>query len=74
MCLLLLVPCLKRVVRLDDQSPWRIGRHQRDDLGAFFFCKTRLSSSAGAITERFDPFGIEALDTLSHGLRVATKF
>ena len=47
---------------------------QEDDPGALIFSDSRLAPGSGTICEIIYAFGVEAVETLSHGLRMAAEF
>ncbi len=52
----------------------RVLGDQSDDSGTLIFSDSRLASDPAPIREAIYSFGIEAVETLSHGLRMAAKF
>jgi hypothetical protein len=72
--------CLALILGLEfaasttDQPPGRITRHQSDDPGAFRLGNARLAPSTRQIAEAVDPLSVEAMEALTHSLRVATQF
>ena len=48
--------------------------YQGDDPGALIFGDTGFASGFEAASETVQAFGIEAVEALSHGLRMAAEF
>src|SRR5215207_2060181 len=74
MSFLLFVCGLQLAASTSHQPPRRISGHYSDDPRAFSFGNARLAPSARQIAEAVDPLSVEAMEALTHSLRVATQF
>ena len=59
---------------LGEQLAQRIFADQGDDPGALVLCDAGLTARAGEICEPVYTFGVEAVETLSYGLRMTAEF
>jgi hypothetical protein len=67
----LLIRGLQLTTGAADQPPWRIGGNQRDDQGALGFRDASFAAGARAIAKPVESLLVEAMEALTHSLRVA---
>jgi len=68
-----LVFSLESAAGLGEELARRIFGDQGDDPGALIFGYTGFTSGSGEVSEAVQAFGVEAVEALSYGLRVAAE-